>query len=66
MALGYVFIDDNDPDIQIKIFNMINEKLVRNILSSNKSCKKYHIKPNVEFSRISEIVMNESEANDSV
>ena len=42
---------------------MINEKLVRNILSSNKSCKKYHIKPNVEFSRISEIVMNESEAN---
>lgn len=66
VALGYVFIDDNDPDIQIKIFNMINEKLVRNILSSNKSCKKYHIKPNVEFSRISEIVMNESEANDSV
>lgn len=45
---------------------MINEKLVRNILSSNKSCKKYHIKPNVEFSRISEIVMNESEVNDSV
>lgn len=39
VALGYVFIDDNDPDIQIKIFNMINEKLVRNILSSNKSCK---------------------------
>ena len=49
-----------------RFLNMINEKLVRNILSSNKSCKKYHIKPNVEFSRISEIVMNESEANDSV
>jgi hypothetical protein len=28
--------------------------------------KKYHIKPNVEFSRISQIVMNESEENDAV
>lgn len=57
VALGYVFIDDKDSDVQIKIFKMIDEKLVRNILSSNKSCKKYHVKPNVEFSRISEIVL---------
>lgn len=63
VALGYVFIDDKDSDVQIKIFKMIDEKLVRNILSSNKSCKKYHVKPNVEFSRISEIVLYESEAN---
>lgn len=65
VALGYVFIDDKDSDVQIKIFKMIDETLVRKILSSNKSCKKYHVKPNVEFSRISEIVLNESEANGS-
>lgn len=65
-ALGYVFIDDKNSDVQIKIFKMIDEQLVRNILSSNKSCKKFHVKPNVEFSHISEIVINESEANSNV
>lgn len=63
VALGYVFIDDKDSDVQIKIFKMIDEQLVRNILSSNKSCKKYHVKPNVEFSRISEMIMDEREVN---
>ena len=38
---------------------MINERLVRNILASNRSCKKYHIRPSVDFSRVSQIVMNE-------
>lgn len=66
VALGYVFIDDKDSDVQIKIFKMIDERLVRNILSSNKSCRKYHVKPNVEFSRISEIILHESEASDNV
>ena len=50
----------------IKMFKMIDERLVRNILSSNKSCRKYHVKPNVEFSRISEIILHESEASDNV
>lgn len=59
VALGYVFVDENASDVQIKIFNMINERLVRNILASNRSCKKYHIRPSVEFSRVSQIVMNE-------
>ncbi len=66
VALGYVFIDDKDSDVQIKMFKMIDERLVRNILSSNKSCRKYHVKPNVEFSRISEIILHESEASDNV
>lgn len=66
VALGYVFINEKSSDIQIKIFKMIDEKLFRNILTSNKSCKKYHVKPNVEFSRISDIVMNESEVNGNV
>lgn len=37
VALGYVFVDENASDVQIKIFNMINERLVRNILASNRS-----------------------------
>jgi hypothetical protein len=63
VALGYVFLADNEKDVEIKIFKMIDEKLMRKILSSNKSCKNYHIKPNIEFARISEIVLDESEAN---
>ena len=59
VALGYVFVDENASDVQIKIFNMINERLVRNILASNRSCKKYHIRTSVDFSRVSQIVMNE-------
>ena len=66
VALGYVFADDNSSKIQIKVFNLINEGLMSNILASKNSYKKYHIKPNVEFSRISQIVMNESEENDAV
>lgn len=66
VALGYVFIDDKDPDAQIKIFKMIDEGSFRKILSSNKSCKRYHIRPNVEFSRISEIILKESEADVNV
>lgn len=64
VALGCVIKDDKNSEI--KIFNIANEKLMKNIFSSNKSYRKYHIKPNVEFSRISEIVMNESEANSNV
>lgn len=66
VALGYVFADDNSSKIQIKVFNLINEGLMSNISASKNSYKKYHIKPNVEFSRISQIVMNESEENDAV
>lgn len=66
VALGYVFIDDKTPDVQIKIFKMINEESFRNILVSNKSCKKYYVKPNVEFSCISEIILKESEVNSNV
>ena len=66
VELGYVFADDNSSKIQIKVFNLINEGLMSNISASKNSYKKYHIKPNVEFSRISQIVMNESEENDAV
>lgn len=56
VALGYVFINDKKSEVQIKLFNIINENLMNNIRSSNTSYKKYHVKPNVEFSHILKII----------
>lgn len=62
VAVGYVFFNDNANYAQIKIFQMIDEKLMRCIFSSDESRKNFYIKPNVEFARISEIIFEEREA----
>lgn len=66
VAIGYVFLDDNEKEVQIKIFKVIEESLMRKILSSSKSCRNYHIKPNIEYTQISNIFIGESEASYNV
>lgn len=66
VAIGYVFFDEKEKDVEIKIFKIIEDSLMRNILASNKSCKNYHIKPNIDYMHISDIIIDESEANYNV
>lgn len=63
VAYGYVFENAKASDVEIKIFKILDDSKLENIRETNRSVKKFHVKPNVEFSRFSHIFDEKEVAN---
>ena len=62
VAIGFVICEneDNDKQIQIKVFKYINDSAMRKIKINKKCYKKFLVKPDVRYSDISDIDFRET------
>ena len=54
VALGYVLMSDGNWKVQIKVGRVLDKKLLRKIRISNEECKKYYVKPYVDYLYVGE------------